>query len=150
MNEAMVNTQMRAWRAAGGRLPLAGAHSLVERTFRLGDIPSLRRLAVEFGARAGIESARLQDFVLAVSEAAACAVAGGPCTARLRLWTTGPRAFCEVHGDGNNSMMWQGPGGIRQDDAEALRRWLLHQLCDYVSVESGHGGVTVLLSMTVI
>jgi len=143
-----MNTQMRAWQATGG-LPLAGTHSLAERTFRLGDIPSVRRLAAEFGARAGIGPARLQDFVLAVSEAAACAVASGPCTARLRLWTTGPRAFCEIHGYGNDSMMWQGPGVVRRDEAETLRRWLLHQLCDHVSVESGHGGVTVLLSMAV-
>ena len=146
----MVNTRMHAWRATDGLLPLAGTHSLAERTFRLGDVPSVRRLAAEFGTRAGIESARLQDFVLAVSEAAACAVAGGACTARVRLWTTGRRAFCEVQGDGNNSMMWQGPGGVRQDEAEALRRWLLRQLCDHVSVESGHEGVTVLLSMAVI
>jgi hypothetical protein len=41
------------------------------------------------------------------------------------------------------------PPGTRQGDAERLRRWLLHRLCDHVSVESGPQGVRVLLSMTI-
>ena len=115
-----------------------------ERTFRQGDIPSLRRCAVEFGVRAGLRSVRLSDFVLAVSEAAACTVAGGPCTARLRLWTTGPRVFCEAHGD---SLSHRGPS--RHDEAETLRRRLLHRLCDYASVQAGPDGVTVLAALAV-
>jgi hypothetical protein len=91
--------------------------------------------------------AKLSDFVQAVSEAAACAVAQGPCTARLRLWTTENRAFCEVRGDG--MLLADGPRGARLGDAERLRRWLLRRLCDHVSVESGPQGVRVLLSMTV-
>ena len=137
-----MNTRMRDWRAADGRqLPMAGAHSLAERTFRQGDIPSVRRFAVEFGARAGMRSVRLTDFVLAVSEAAACTVAGGPCTARLRLWASGPRVFWEARGD---SLSHRGPS--RHDEAEALRRRLLHRLCDYASVQAGPDGVTVLAS----
>ena len=84
-----MNTRMRNWRASDGQLALGGAHSLAERTFRQGDIPSVRRFAMEFGTRAGMGAARLSDFVLAVSEAAACAVTRGPCTARLRLWASG-------------------------------------------------------------
>jgi hypothetical protein len=91
--------------------------------------------------------AKLSDFVQAVSEAAACGVAQGPCTARLRLWRTENRAFCEVHGDG--MLLSDGPRGARQGDAERLRRWLLQRLCDHVSVESGPQGVHVLLSVTI-
>ena len=140
----MMNTRMRDWRATERQQPMAGVHSLAERTFRQADIPSVRRFAVEFGARAGLRSARLSDFVLAVSEAAACTVAGGSRTARLRLWTTGPRVFCEAHGD---SLSQHGPGG--QDEAERLRRRLLHRLCDYASVQAGPDGVTVLASLSV-
>jgi hypothetical protein len=141
-----MNTWMRRWQASDAQLPLGGARSLAERTFRHGDVPSVRRFAVEFAARAGIGTAQLADWVLAVSEAAACAVARGPSTASLRLWTAGARAFCAVSG---GSMPAQGPGNGRQGDVETLRRWLLSQLCDYVSVESGPDGVTVLLSITV-
>jgi len=116
-----MNTRMRDWRAADGELPMAGVHSLAERTFRQGDIPSVRHFAVEFGARLGMRSVRLSDFVLAVSEAAACTVAGG--------------------------LSHHGPG--RQDEAEGLRRRLLHRLCDYASVSAGPDGVTVLASLSV-
>jgi hypothetical protein len=145
MTEAMMNTRMRNWRATDGQLALGGAHTLAERTFRQVDIPSVRRFALEFGTRAGMRAARLSDFVLAVSEAAACAVTRGPCTARLRLWASGPRVFWETHGDGLSD---RGPG--RPDEAEALRRRLLRQLCDYASVETGPDGVTVLASIGVI
>ena len=143
-----MNTRLRNWRATDGQLALGGPHSLAERTFRQGDIPSVRRVAMEFGARAGMGAARLSDFVLAVSEAAACAVTRGPCTAKLRLWASGPRVFWETHGDG---LADRGPGGPgRPDEAEALRRRLLRQLCDYACVESGPDGVTVLASIGVI
>lgn len=142
-----MNTWMRPWRASDSQLPHESMHSSPVRTFRRIDVPSVRRFAMEFGARAGIGTARLADFVLAVNEAAACAVASGTSTARLRLWTAGRRAFCTVSGEATPH---QGPGAGRQGDVEALRRWLLDQLCDYVSVQCGPDGVQVLLSMTVI
>jgi hypothetical protein len=144
MTEAMTNTRLLNWRATDGLLSLGGAQAVVERTFRQGDIPSLRRSAIEFGIRAGMRSVRLADFVLAVSEAAACTVAGGPCTARVRLWTSGQRVFCEAHG---HSLAHRGPS--RHDEAERLRRRLLSRLCDYASVETGPGGVTVLAALAV-
>src|ERR1700733_15186923 len=115
----MTNSRLLKWRAVDGQLPLGGAQALVERTFRQGDIPSLRRCAVEFGIRAGMRSVRLSDFLLGVSKAPACTVARGPGTARLRLWTTGPPVFCEAHVD---SLSHRGPS--RRDEAERLRRRL--------------------------
>ena len=78
---------MRDWSSSDGQA-LSSARSIAEKTFRLADIPAIRRFATMFGARAGMGPVRLADFVLAVSEAAACATCHGPCTARLRLWTT--------------------------------------------------------------
>jgi hypothetical protein len=142
-----MNTRMRGPNAGRGQPVLPVARALAEQTFRHADIPAVRRVARAFGTRAGMGMGKLTDFVQAVSEAAACAVAQGPCTARLRLWITENRAFCEVSGDG--TLMSDGPHGARQGDAERLRRWLLQRLCDHVSVESGPQGVRVLLSMTV-
>jgi hypothetical protein len=142
-----MNTRMRGPNAGRGQQVLPLARLLAEQTFRHTDVPAVRRAAAAFGTRAGMGVAKLSDFVQAVSEAAACAVAQGPCTARLRLWTMEKRAFCEVCGDG--MLMADGPHGARQGDAERLRRWLLQRLCDHVSVESGPQGVRVLLSMTV-
>jgi hypothetical protein len=148
MTEAMMNASMRDWRVTDGQQPGGIAQSLTERHFRQADIPSVRRFAREFGVRAGLGTVPLSDFVLAVSEAAACVVTRGPCTARLRLWASGSRVFCETRGDGLSD---RGPGGPvgngRPDEAEALRRRLLRQLCDYASIESGPDGVMVLASI---
>ncbi len=141
-----MNTRMRGTNASSGKPLLPAARSLAEQTFRHPDVPAVRRVATAFGASAGMRTGQLADFVLAVSEAAACAVAQGPCTARLRLWTTGQRAFCEVHGDG--LLLRDGPRGALRGDDETLRRWLLLRLCDHASVESGPHGVTVGFSMT--
>jgi hypothetical protein len=148
MTEAvMKNIRMLDWQVTDGPRPGGAAHSLTERHFRQADIPSVRRFAREFGVRAGLGTVRLSDFVLAVSEAAACTVTRGPCTARLRLWASGSRVFCETHGDSLSDRGAGGPG--RPDEAEALRRRLLRQLCDYACVESGPDGVTVFASIGV-
>lgn len=142
-----MNAGMRGKHASSEHSVLPVARSLVEQAFRQPDIPAVRRAAAMFAVRAGMGTAQLSDFVQAVSEAAACAVAQGPCTAWLRLWTMERRAFCEISADG--TLQAGGPGSVLQGDAETLRRWLLQRLCDHVSIESGPHGVTVHLSMTV-
>ena len=139
-----MSARMNGWQPGSGLLPLPGTPS-AEQTFRQSDLPAIRRFAAEFGARAGIEAGRHADFVLAVSEAAACALAYGSCSARLRLQAVGTRASGEIHAD--DMPLRQGPRGVRQDGAETLRRWLLRQLCDDVSVEPGPHGVTVRFSV---
>ena len=141
-----METQMRGRKTGNGQL-LVTARSLAAKTFRQADIPAVRQFAAAFAARAGMRASQVTDFALAVSEAAACATSRGPCTARLRLWTTGSRALCEISGDG--LLLGPGPGGAGHGDVEALRRWLLRQLCDYVHVDSDAQGVTVRFSMTV-
>ena len=129
-----MNTRMRGWQASDGRLPLSASRWLAERAFRQGDVPAVRQFTRTFGARTGIESRRLAEFVLAVSEATACATASGPCTARVRLWVSSTCAFCEVRADGlllRRTSQGAGPGG-RHGEVDALRRWVLKQLCDYV------------------
>lgn len=141
------DTRKRDKQASDGRLPANAPHSLSERAFRQGDVPAVRRFTRAFGARAGMGAARLADFVLAVSEAAACATGVGPCTARVRLWITGSRAYCEVHGDG--LLLQRSPRDPRLGEEEAMRRRVLRQLSDFVSIASGPDGVWVQLSMRV-
>lgn len=146
----LVDTRTRGPRASDGRLAPGATRWLGERAFRRGDIPAVRRFAEAAGARAGIGSERVTDFVLAVSEAAAWATAGGPCTARLRLWATGTRVFCEVRGDGvllRRVAAGPRPAGRPGAEEEALRRWVLRRLSDHVSVASGQSGAWVLFSM---
>lgn len=149
-----MNTRMRGSQTSAAGLPLSSQHWLTERAFRQGDVPAVRRFTQAFGARAGIAAVRLADFVLAVSEATACTTAVGPCTPRVRLWLTGPRAFCEVRGNGmlRRTVLDTQPRdrpGEQLSEVEATRRWLLKQLSDYVCVASGPDGVRVQLSMRV-
>jgi len=143
----MANTRMRGPDADHAERLFSAEWSVAKLSFRRADVPAVRRFAAEFGTRAGLGSARLADFVLAVSEAAACAVSHGPCTARLRLWRTGARVFCEIHGDG--LLLGTGPRAVEQSDAEAMRRHLLQRICDHARVEAGPHGVTARFSFSV-
>ncbi len=131
----------------GGEHLLSAEYSLARLAFRRADLPAVRRFATAFATRAGMGGIRLADFVLAVNEAAACAVSHGPCTARLRLWTMGARVFCEIRGDG--MLLEHGPRLAGQAGAEALRRHLLRRICDHARVEAEPYGVTVRFSITV-
>jgi hypothetical protein len=143
----MANTRMRGPGADHGERVLLAESSVAKLSFRRADVPAVRRFAAEFGTRAGLGPARLSDFVLAVSEAAACAVSHGPCTARLRLWTTGARVFGEIRSDG--MLLGHGPRAVEQGDAEAMRRRLLQRICDHAGVETGPYGVTARFSFSI-
>jgi hypothetical protein len=143
----MAVTRIREGSSVSEERVLAMSSSMAKLTFRRPDVPAVRHFARAFGSGIGMGSARLPDFALAASEAAACAVSHGPCTARMRLWTSGARVFCEIRGDG--MLLGHGPGAVEQSDADAMRRRLLHRICDHASVESGPYGVTVCFSMTV-
>jgi hypothetical protein len=143
----MASARIRG-RGAGYDEPLLSAEfSLARLTFKRADLPAVRRFAAAFATRTGMAGIGHTDFVLAVSEAAACAVSHGPCTARLRLWTTGARVLCEIRGDG--VLLGHGPRAAEQGDAEALRRHVLRQICDHARVEADPYGVTVRFSITV-
>jgi hypothetical protein len=120
---------------------------LVERRFRWLEFPMVRRVAAGFGVCLGIGTTGLADFVLAVSETAACAVCHGGASAVLRLWQDGSSVCCEVRGEPAPGM-----GGLlaaHGDGAQAMRLSLLRQVCDYVCVEADSSGVTVRVAMTV-
>jgi hypothetical protein len=146
-----METRTLGWQVGEDPLPHGVTRLLAGRAFRRGDIPAVRRFTEAFGSRTGIGPARLADFVLAVSEAASTVTAAGPGTARVRLWVTGRRAFCEVRGDG--PLLCRTAGGAwpagRPGEEEALRRWVLRRVADHVSVASGPDGTRVLLSLRV-
>lgn len=142
---------MQDWLAGPGK-PASQPCWIAERTFRRGDAPEVRRFAQAFGSRAGLGGGQLPDFVLAVNEAAACAIARRPGTARVRLCVAGGRMYCEVHGDvpvtGSTAGDWGMTGG-RRGEEEALRRQVLRQVCDYFRVTVRPEGTRVMLTMAV-
>jgi hypothetical protein len=140
---------------AGGQPPADGPHWIAERTFRRGDVAQVRRFAESFGPRVGLRGAQLIDFVLAVTEAAACVIAHWPGAARARLWSAGARVYCEVRGDalvrrdnGRDAACGR-PSGGPYGEEDALRRHVLRRVCDYYCVATGTDGTRVLLTMAV-
>ena len=138
-----MGTQPTRGRQAGGTQPPAsGMHRITERTFRRGEAKEIRRFAQAFGSRTGLRGGQLPDFVLAVNEAAACAVARWPGTARVRLWSALARVYCEVRADAlvkcdnrrdDGADRGLLPGG-RHGEEDALRRQVLRRVCDYFCV----------------
>jgi serine/threonine-protein kinase RsbW len=143
----MRNAWLRGWMVGEGEQLLSAMCSVAKLRFRRQELPAVRGFATEFGIRAGMAGARLTDFVLAVSEAAACALSHGAATAGLRLWSTGTRVHCEIRGE--VMLPVDGPGRAEQGETDTLRHWLLKQLCDHVSLEPGPYGVTARFSVTV-
>jgi hypothetical protein len=141
-----MGTKMRGNGNAGNGRVLSATRSVEERTFDRADLPQLRRFAAGFGERAGMRTACADDFILAVSEAAASAISHGPYPAWLRLWSVGKRVFCEIRGA---TVHEHDLVAIRQGDAETLRLWVLEQICDDIAVSTGSDGVTVRFSMAV-
>jgi hypothetical protein len=140
---------MRGNGNAGNGKVLSATRSVEERTFDRADLPQLRRLAAGFGARKGMRATCADDFVLAVSEAAASAISHCPYPACLRLWAVGKRVFCEIRGGAGAVVPEHGLAAIRQGDAETLRLWVLEQICDDIAVATDPDGVTVRFSMSV-
>lgn len=146
-----MDAQLRDWRAGPGE-PAGHPHWIAERTFRRGDAPEVRRFAQAFGSRAGLGDGQLPDFVLAVNEAAACAIARRPGTARVRLRVAGARVYCEVHGDAPVTRDHRAEGlseGVRRGEEETLRRQVLRRVCDYFWVTAKPEGTRVMLTMAV-
>lgn len=142
---------MGGWPAGQGK-PAGDPHLIAERTFRRDDAPEVRRFAQAFGSRAGLGGGQLPDFVLAVNEAAACAIARRPGTARVRLRVAGARVYCEVQSDApvTRDHRTAGlPASGRRGEEEVLRRRVLRRVCDYFWVTSEPEGTRVMLTMAV-
>ena len=123
------------------------AVSHYEGTFCLDDLPTVRRLAAAHGGHAGLDTARLGDFVLAVNETLTNAFCQGCERARLRLWISGDGVFCDVLGGRWISSLQ--PSAVRPDDPENLRLWVIQRVCSDVAIFAGSDGTTVQLCMAV-
>lgn len=96
---------------------------------------------------AGLPTARVDEFVLAVSEAAGNSLRHGGGSGRLRLWSTERDVVCEIRDRGRVTDPLVGrlrpsPHGV---DGRGL--WIANQTCDLVQIRSDEDGTTVRLHM---
>ena len=120
----------------------------------------LRETVLAHATAAGMPEGRALDVMLAVHELAANAVEHGGGTGRLRMSATNRELVCKVSDPGPagsglpcDTSGSQRPGAIARvspwpyEPGHGL--WLVHQIADHISVNSGPAGsqVTVVFTM---
>ncbi|TMR19936.1 ATP-binding protein [Nonomuraea turkmeniaca] len=116
--------------------------------FGPGDAAVVRRDVAAEARRQGLTGGGCHDFVLAVYEGMANAVRHGGGYGRVRLWRAGGLLCCEISDDGpgiparclDRSRM---PG---HEGVGGRGLWLIAQLSDKVSVETGEKGTVLRIA----
>jgi anti-sigma regulatory factor (Ser/Thr protein kinase) len=115
--------------------------------FRAGDLAGLRDWVRQRVSRAGLDTERVADLLIAVNELATNTVvhAGGPGT--LRIWRAGGSLLCEVTDTGriNDPLAGRYYRPASAGGGQGLR--VVNELCDLVELRSGTWGTTVRLHM---
>jgi anti-sigma regulatory factor (Ser/Thr protein kinase) len=107
-----------------------GKPHLSETIDHLEQLYGLRRTVAEHASRAGLPSARCDDFMLAVSEVASNAIEHGDPPATVRLWATSTAVIYEITDAGRHTEPLAGllPPPATQNRGRGL--WLAYHLCD--------------------
>jgi anti-sigma regulatory factor (Ser/Thr protein kinase) len=120
-----------------------------ERSFRPDQLGELRRYLAERARGVGLDTARVSDLVLAVSEVATNSVLYGGGGGTLRVWRDDGSIGCDIRDDG---LICEPLVGRRRPEADQLSGrgiWLANQLCDLVQIRSAATGSIVRLQMRV-
>jgi len=119
-----------------------GEPPALDQAFDGDSLYALRAAVAAHGSQAGLSEGRTRDLVLAVHELAANAVRHGAGQGRLRLWAAQDAVRCEVTDQGTpgeaDAARWQAEPG------HGL--WLVRQIADSASVQSGASGTVAAVS----
>lgn len=98
------------------------------------DVWPLRKRVTDAAADAGFDGERLEDLVVAVSEALSNSVEHGGGGGELLWWLDGDRFLCEIRDHG--AIPDPLAGRLRPPPVRGNGRglWLMHQLCDLVQI----------------
>ena len=114
--------------------------------FGLESLRQVRQMVEADGTRLNLGRARIDDLILAVSEAATNSVQYGN-GGVFSLWCDADRLVCEIRDGGR---LTDPMVGRRRPSADAPRGrgvWMVHQMCDLVQIRSMDGRTTVRLAM---
>jgi anti-sigma regulatory factor (Ser/Thr protein kinase) len=113
------------------------------------NLSEVRTLAEKHARMAGLQDARVVDFVIAVSEVAANTVRHARSQGTMEIWYDAEEIVCEIHDHGvidDPSSVGRQPPSADAGGGHGL--WLVHQVCDQVELHSDDTGTTVRLHMT--
>lgn len=118
-----------------------------ELTFTPWQLTELRTAVVECAHAAGLGAGRVQDFVLAVNEAAGNAVEHGYGIGLLQMWHRTDMLICEVHDAGVLAEPLPGLRPPHPDEPRGRGLWIARQLCDLLHVWVDQHGTHVRLQV---
>jgi anti-sigma regulatory factor (Ser/Thr protein kinase) len=132
----------------------AHAQPAVDQSFDGDSLYAVRATVAAYASEAGIQEGRLRNVVLAVHELAANAVRHGAGQGRLRLWVTADGIRCEVTDAGTPAAGVDGGDGPGPGSSGAAPwpaehghgLWLVREIADQVSLESGPSGTVAVVS----
>jgi anti-sigma regulatory factor (Ser/Thr protein kinase) len=108
-------------------------------------LSTVRRRAAAVATAAGVDAGRVDDVVLAVSEAVTNSVVHGGGSGEIALWHDGARLLCEIRDRGRIVDPLAGRVRPRSDQLGTRGLWLIHQLCDLVQLRAFGDGQVVRL-----
>ncbi|MGR6319692.1 sensor histidine kinase [Micromonospora soli] len=115
--------------------------------YGLESLALVRRFVADRAAGAGLDTERVADLQIAVTELAANSIvhAGGAGT--LQVWRTDSHLVCEIRDDGRLSDPLAGRLTPAPDGVGGRGLVIVHALCDLVLVHTSAAGTTVRLHM---
>lgn len=127
--------------------PVPAAASLVD--FDAGGLGAVRRQAAAEAAAAGMPPSRIEDLLVAVSEAVTNSLRHGGGAGQVLLWHEDTQFFCEIRDRGlvSDPLAGRRRPGVDQPSGRGL--WLMHQLCDLVQIRALPDGQVVRLHVLI-
>jgi anti-sigma regulatory factor (Ser/Thr protein kinase) len=118
-----------------------------QHTFDAGSVASIRRRFGVLAATAGFPSARVDDFVVAVSEAMTNSVCHAGGSGEAVIWQEESRMVCEIRDRGQISDPLAGRTRPPLALLGGRGLWLMHQLCDLVQIRIVPNGQIIRLHL---
>jgi anti-sigma regulatory factor (Ser/Thr protein kinase) len=101
----------------------------------------VRRLVTTEARRAGLDTRRTEDLVVAVNEVVSNSVRHGGGGGILQIWHEGGSLVCEVRDRGHMADPLVGRRKPPTSVEGGRGLWLVNQICDLVQVRGGGGNV---------
>jgi anti-sigma regulatory factor (Ser/Thr protein kinase) len=133
--------------------PFAGelhppANVLGQRAFEREQLSEVRGFLAEHASRAGLDSTRVADLVLAASEVATNSLLYGGGGGTLQVWREDGCIGCDIRDEGRIEEPLVGRRRPQAGQLSGRGIWIANQLCDLVQIRSAPAGSLVRLRMS--
>jgi len=112
---------------------------------RSSDLPGIRNYAAEVASRSGLDDTDVDDFVLAVSEAATNVIRHAGGRGRVLVWSDGTQLIAEITDDGPGLDSHPETGRPEPGAAGGRGFWLMHRCVDSLEVLTRAVGTRIRL-----